>query len=64
MDQLFIQLFMPDYAVISVGNKKGLPNENTLTQLQQADAKVYRTDRDGDIFVKSDGESISVSTSK
>ncbi len=61
-----IRTFNPDYAVISVGadNKYGHPHKETLDLLSQANVKVYRTDLDGDIIVKSDGESISIKTSK
>ena len=62
----FIRTFMPDYAVISVGegNSYGHPHKETLSLLEDADAKVYRTDIHGDIIVKSDGKSLMIETSK
>lgn len=62
----FIRTFMPDYAVISVGegNMYGHPHQKTLDLLEDADVKVYRTDKNGDIFVRSDGESVSIETEK
>ena len=62
----FIEVFMPDHAVISVGsgNRYGHPFRNTLDLLEQARVKVYRTDRNGDIIVKSDGKTLSIETSK
>lgn len=62
----FIRTFMPDYAVISVGqgNMYGHPHQETLDLLDDADVKVYRTDKDGDIIVHSDGKNISIECSK
>lgn len=62
----FIRTFMPDYAVISVGanNKYGHPYQETIDLLDQAGAKVYRTDQNGNITVMSNGKKISVTTSK
>lgn len=60
----FLRTFMPDYAVISVGerNTYGHPDQRTLDLLNGKTWKpdVYRTDRNGDIFVKSNGKEISV----
>ena len=62
----FLRTFMPEYAVISVGagNKYGHPGERTLSLLRDLDARVYRTDENGDITVKSNGNTISVTTSR
>ena len=62
----FIRTFMPDYAVISVGqgNMYGHPHQETLDLLDDADVKVYRTDKNGDIIVHSDGKTISIECSK
>lgn len=62
----FIRTFTPEYAVISVGsdNIYGHPNQKTLDLLNQADAKVYRTDKNGDITVKSDGKTLKITTEK
>jgi len=59
---LFIRTFMPENAIVSVGkgNKYGHPYTETLDMLEQADAKVYRTDECGDITVKSDGKNVRV----
>lgn len=63
---LFIRTFMPEYAIISVGkgNQYGHPYDKTLDMLEQADTKVYRTDIDGDIVVKSNGNQLSFETSR
>ena len=62
----FIEVFMPDYAIISVGkiNNYGQPFEKTLDRLEQAGTTVYRTDQNGDITVKSDGITLNVTTEK
>ena len=64
----FLRTFMPDHVVISVGaqNSYGYPQQNTLDLLDSKTWKpeVYRTDRNGDVFVKSDGKTITVTTSK
>lgn len=64
----FIRTFMPEYAIISVGkdNTYGHPNEQTLDLLNNDSwsAKVYRTDENGDIIVKSDGKTLSITTSR
>lgn len=64
----FLRTFMPDYAIISVGagNTYGHPHRETLDLLDSKTWKpmLYRTDLDGDIIVKSNGEELSVETSK
>ena len=62
----FLREILPEIAIISVGkdNSYGHPTEKTLSILEDADAKIYRTDLSGDLIVKSDGENVSVTTSK
>ena len=62
----FLHEIMPAYAVISVGtgNSYGHPAEDTLSRLRDADAKVYRTDLQGDIKCTSDGKTDSFSVAK
>ena len=62
----FIRTFMPDYAVISVGqgNQYGHPHQETLDLLKQAGVIVYRTDLNGDVIVRSNGKTVSVETEK
>ena len=57
---------MPQYAIISVGegNSYGHPTELVLSRLSDANVKTYRTDLNGDIWVYSDGENITVETDK
>lgn len=60
----FIERVHPGVAVIPVGagNPYGHPAGETLAALKNAGAVVYRTDRDGDILVTSDGISYQVRT--
>jgi|LSQX01.1.fsa_nt_gb competence protein ComEC len=64
----FLRTFIPEYVVISVGagNTYGHPDKRTLDLLDSKTwkPKVYRTDQDGDIFVKSNGKELSVETNK
>ncbi len=60
----FLRLYMPEYAIISAGegNDYGHPHGRTLSLLENevGDFRVYRTDKDGDILVRSDGKRLSV----
>jgi competence protein ComEC len=62
----YLREVMPDYAIISCGKKNdyGHPHEETLSRLNDAGAKIYRTDIQGTIVVKSDGSNIIVQTEK
>ena len=60
----FIEAVKPTYAVISVGtgNKYGHPHKETLNYLDIYGVKVYRTDLEQTIIMKSDGKKLSIST--
>lgn len=62
----FLRTVMPEYAVISVGvdNSYGHPSDTCLSRLRDAGTVVYRTDLQGDITVKSNGSTISITTQK
>ncbi len=62
----FLREVMPKYAVISCekGNSYGHPHKETLSKLNDADVKVYRTDLNGHIIALSDGENIEFKTKK
>ena len=62
----FLREIMPEIAVISVGNDNsyGHPTEDVLSRLRDADAKVYRTDMQGHIVIKSDGQNLTVTTQR
>lgn len=50
----------PSYAVISVGadNSYGHPHESTLSRFRDAEVTVFRTDLQGHIICRSDGETV------
>lgn len=53
-------------AVVSVGrvNEYGHPSDETLQRLAAGGASVYRTDRDGDVTIETDGSSIQLRTAE
>ncbi len=60
----FLDKVNPKYAVISCGedNKYGHPHKETLTYLEMFNTKVYRTDLEKTIIMKSDGSNLDIST--
>lgn len=58
----FLNEVMPRYAVISVGkdNSYGHPHEKVLSRLEDADARILRTDALGDILFVSDGKTVTL----
>lgn len=62
----FIRMLMPEYAVIPVGegNSYGHPTDAVLSRLLDANVKTYRTDLNGDIYVYSDGQNITIEITK
>ena len=58
----FLNEVMPRYAVISVSkdNSYGHPHEKILSRLEDADARILRTDELGDILFVSDGKTVSL----
>lgn len=62
----FLRQVMPEYAVISVGegNSYGHPSQAVLSRLRDAEAQVYRTDLQGTIIARSDGDSVTFLTEK
>lgn len=62
----FLRETAPEYAVISVGagNSYGHPTEDVLSRLRDADVQVYRTDRQGTVICKSDGQRVSFEAGK
>lgn len=60
--QSFLGYVSPVYAVISSGrnNRYGHPHKDTMESLDRFDIKVFRTDQQGTIKLKSDGESLSI----
>ncbi len=62
----FLAKVKPEAAVIScgAGNDYGHPTREAMDRLEDAKARIYRTDLDGEIVVKTDGRRIRVTTSK
>lgn len=60
----FLRAVSPQIALISVGadNNYGHPGKDAMARLQEAGAKVYRTDQDGGIRLESTGRGWKVST--
>ncbi len=60
----FVKAASPEYAIISAGrsNQYGHPHEEVLSVLEKCGAKIYRTDRSGDITFYIENGSISVET--
>lgn len=63
--QEFLNKVKPEYSIISVGkNNYGHPTQNILNRLTSIGSKIFRTDLNGNIVVKSDGTNINISSSK
>ena len=62
----FLKAAYPKYAIISVGkdNEYGHPKKITINKLERIKTKVYRTDIDGTIILKSNGKDIYFETEK
>ena len=62
----FLREIMPEYAIISVGeqNSYGHPTDDTLSRLRDAGVIVYRTDLNGDIYINSDGATVTITIEK
>src|SRR6185436_7178774 len=62
--EAFVRAMQPTVAVVSAGrnNHFGHPAPEVLRRYEAAGATVFRTDRDGAVFVESDGSSVNVWT--
>ena len=62
----FLEQIQPKYAVIMVGkdNSYKLPKQETIDKLNHIGTIVYRTDENGTVQMKSDGNAIEIKTSK
>jgi competence protein ComEC len=64
--QLFLSRFRPKIAVIQCGtdNPYGHPTPETLDRLQEAGARIFRNDEDGDVIVTIKDEEVEVAVTK
>ena len=64
--QSFVNKVKAKYAIITVGNnnKYNHPYQTIIERWTNIGATIYRTDLNGNIVVKSDGNSLDISTSK
>jgi len=62
----FVDAVKAEIAVVSASarNSYGHPAAETLERWERAGARVYRTDRDGDVTVTTDGEGVTVTTAR
>ena len=62
----FLQAVNPSIAVISDGanNRYGHPSDRVLQSLQNLGVNILRTDELGNIVLKSDGSTVSISSTK
>lgn len=58
----FIEKIKPKYAIIGVGedNKFGHPSGSTIQNLEKANIRIYRTDKMGEIEIKTNGKEIKI----
>ncbi|WP_250673802.1 S-layer homology domain-containing protein [Paraclostridium ghonii] len=62
--QTFLNKAKPEYAVVSVGeNSYGHPTQDALNRYANIGTKVYRTDIDGNVVIKTDGISNTINKS-
>jgi len=66
VSDVFLKTLAPKTAVISVGenNKFGHPTNEALTSLSKVGAKIFRTDKNGEVEVLTDGKSYKVETER
>jgi len=62
----FLKSLSPEIAIISVGiaNKYARPHQEVLRRLNSAGSRVYRTDINGDIIMKTDGKGYTIITAQ
>jgi competence protein ComEC len=65
MNEAFIQWIKPAISIISVGkNTYGHPSRDAINILTSVSSQIYRTDKDGDIEVVTDGQGMQVVSHK
>lgn len=66
VDKDYLSAIEPEVAVLSVGgkNRYGHPTRPILDLLSDSKVTILRTDKDGDVMIKSDGDTYTISSSK
>jgi len=64
--EIFLAAVSPEISVVSAGrnNRYGHPHQEILDRLATFSKQVFRTDRDGDVVISSDGRSVTTATAK
>lgn len=63
--QAFLNKVKPEYSVISVGkNSYGHPKASVLNRLKNIGSKIFRTDLNGNVVLKTNGNNINFSTQR
>ncbi len=62
----FLEAVKPEAAIVSAGsiNEYGQPHKELLDRLRKSEINIYRTDRNGNIVLKTDGRTYSIQTEK
>ncbi len=62
----FLREVTPEYVIVSCGqdNDYGHPHEEAMSRFRDVEARVYRTDYQGDILAESDGNTITITTAR
>jgi competence protein ComEC len=66
VDEDYLQAVSPEVAILSTGvkNRYGHPAASVVKLLEKNNIKIFRTDRQGDIVVSSDGNTYTINSSK
>lgn len=63
--ETFLKAVSPEYAVISVGSdKNNLPKQEIIKRLENNNIKIFRTDLNGNITLKTDGKELNITSEK
>ncbi|MBN2180024.1 MAG: DNA internalization-related competence protein ComEC/Rec2 [Deltaproteobacteria bacterium] len=62
----FLERVRPDIVVVSCGfeNVAGFPHNDAIERYEQSNARIFRTDLDGAVIMKTDGEDIEITSQR